>query len=250
MRITVARVVCGIASAGIAAGAQQPQQPQPSPRQAAPIEITGNWVSVVTEEWKWRMVTPAKGDFTSIPLSPAGKEVSDRWEPSMDGSCRAYGAGGLMRMPTRLRISWDGDAALKVEADAGSQTRVLSFDAARVAGARSLQGTSVAVWEPLGGAPPMRNGQRQGPAPGGFGLKVVTTNLLEGWLRRNGATYSDATSIVEYWDTMAFPNTDTWLVVTQIVTDPKYLLNDYVTSMHFKREPDGSKWRPSTCRAS
>jgi hypothetical protein len=225
------------------------QQPPASARQSAPIDITGNWVSVVTEEWKWRMVTPAQGDFTSIPLSPAGKEASDRWTPSMDGSCRAFGAGGVMRMPTRLRIGWEGDTALKVESDAGSQTRVLSFDANRPLGARSLQGASTATWEPLGGPPPMRNGQRLGPAPGGSGLKVVTTNLLEGWLRRNGAAYSEAATILEYWDTMTFPNDDTWLVVTQIVTDPKYLLNDYVTSMHFKREPDGSKWRPTSCRA-
>ena len=220
-----------------------------TPRQAAPIDVTGNWVSVITEEWRWRMVTPPKGDFTSIPLSPAGKEASDRWEPSMDGSCLAYGAGGVMRMPTRLRIAWDGDAALRVEADAGQQTRRLSFDAGspqprprRCKACRSPPGSR------CGGQPIMRNGQRIGPAPAGGTLKVMTTSLAEAWLRRNGAAYSTSASIVEYWDTMRFPNGDVWLVVTQIVSDPEYLLNDYTTSMHFKREADGSKWRPSPCR--
>jgi hypothetical protein len=239
-------ITLSVMAAVAALGAQTPAPT--TPRQAAPIDITGNWVSVITEEWRWRMVTPPKGDFTSIPLSPVGKEASDRWEPTMDGSCRAYGAGGLMRMPTRLRINWDGDATLRVEADAGQQTRTLSFVAARAPGARSLQGVSVANWEPLGGAAPMRNGQRLGPAPAGGTLKVVTTNLVEGWLRRNGAAYSDDASILEYWDTMRFPNDDVWLVVTQIVSDPTYLLNEYTTSMHFKREADGSKWHPTPCR--
>ena len=237
---------------GVALGAQQqagPTAPPPTPRQAAPIDVTGNWVSVITEEWRWRMITPPKGDFTSIPLSPAGKEASDRWEPSMDGSCLAYGAGGVMRMPTRLRIAWDGDAALRVEADAGQQTRRLSFTSAPAAAAApSLQGVSVAAWEPLGGQPIMRNGQRSGPAPAGGTLRVTTTSLAEAWLRRNGASYSTSATILEYWDTMRFPNDDVWLVVTQIISDPKYLLNDYTTSMHFKREADGSKWRPSPCR--
>jgi len=248
-RLSLPLMIGLLSSVGLGAQLQAGQSAAAqTPRQAAPIDITGNWVSVITEEWRWRMVTPPKGDFTSIPLSPAGKEASDRWEPSMDGSCRAYGAGGLMRMPTRLRIAWDGDVALRVDADAGQQTRRLSFDAVPAGTAPSLQGVSIAAWEPLGGQPNMRNGQRAGPAPAGGTLKVVTTNLQEGWMRRNGAAYSASASILEYWDTMRFPNGDVWLVVTQVISDPRYLLNDYTTSMHFKREADGSKWRPSSCR--
>ena len=79
-------------------------------------------------------------------------------------------------------------------------------------------------------------------------MKVVTTNLSEGWLRKNGVTYSESTSLLEYWDRVTFPNGDTWLVVTSVVSDPRYLLNDYTTSMHFKREADGSKWKATPCR--
>ena len=186
-----------------------------------------------------------KGDYISLPLSDEGRRVADAWTPAMDGSCKAYGAGGVMWLPTRLRISWDGDRVLKVETDAGQQTRLLGFDATRAAGSRSLQGFSVAAWEPIGGRPYARNGTRAGtPAPDGT-LKVVTTNLSEGWLRRNGAPYSESTTLTEYWDRVAFPNGDDFLAVTIVLDDPKYLTGEYTRSAHFKREPDASKWRPS-----
>src|SRR5262245_26132624 len=149
-----------------------------------------------------------------------------------------------MRMPTRLRISWDGDDVMKVESDAGQQTRLLQFAAKAQSGARSLQGFSRAEWEPIGG--PGSRGGRGGAPP--VTLKVVTTNLLEGWLRRNGIPYSQETTLTEYWDRVAFPNGDVWLTVSQYVNDPKYLTGDYTTSMHFKKEPDGAKWKPAPCR--
>ena len=98
-------------------------------------------------------------------------------------------------------------------------------------------------------AVPAGRGGRGGGPPPPVALKVVTTNLLEGWLRRNGVPYSDATTLTEYWDRVAFPNGDVWLTVSQYVSDPKYLTAEYTTSMHFKREPDGSKWKPAPCRA-
>ncbi len=249
------RLIClmAFAVAGPLAGshpaAQQPAAPQPpraplTPRAAAPQDLTGYWVSVVTEDWRWRMVTPPKGDYISIPLSDEGRRVAFAWDPQTDGSCRAYGAAGLMRMPTRLNITWQGDDVIKVESDAGQQTRLLQFAPKGAPGARSLQGFSVAEWEPLGVAGAGRAG---GPPPP-RALKVVTTNLLEGWLRRNGIPYSDQTTLTEHWDRVAFPNGDVWLTVSQYVSDPKYLTGEYTTSMHFKREPDGSKWKPAPCR--
>jgi len=246
--LTYLVAVAAAALAGSSPAAQQPQAqatPVPaSPRAAAPHDLTGYWVSVVTEDWRWRMTTPPKGDFISIPLSDEGRRVAFQWDPKTEGSCKAYGAAGLMHIPTRLNISWQGDDVLKVESDAGRQTRLLRFSPKSPAGERSLQGFSVAEWEPLGVAGPGRAG---GPMPP-RALKVVTTNLLEGWLRKNGVPYSDQTTLVEHWDRVAFPNGDVWLTVSQYVSDPKYLMGEYTTSMHFKREPDSSKWRPSPCR--
>jgi hypothetical protein len=240
----------GASIMGGSATAQQPATTSRTPRAAAPVDLTGNWVSVVTEEWLWRMRTPPKGDYTSIPLSDEGRRAADQWDPATDGSCKAYGAAGLMRIPTRLRISWEGEQALKVEADAGTQTRMLHFDGTRQPGARSLQGLSIAEWEPIGSPPVLRNGRAIGAgSPQGGTLKVRTTNLSGGWLRKNGVPYSENASMLEYFDRMTFPNGDSWLVVTSVVSDPRYLLNDYTTSMHFKREPDGAKWKPTACRA-
>src|SRR5579872_7523026 len=143
-----------------------------TPKQQAPIDLTGYWVSIVTEDWRYRMVTPPKGDTASVPLNPAGRRIADAWDPAKDEAsgeaCKSYGAPGLMRVPGRLHITWDGDTVLKVEADAGTQTRMLKFGPSAVAGPPSLQGNSVATWE---GLPPAGRGGAPPPAPRGS-LKV------------------------------------------------------------------------------
>ena len=77
------------------------------------------------------MATPPKGDFLGVPLNPAGRGAANAWDPVKDEAdgdqCRAYGVGGLMRMPTRLHITWQDDDTLKIETDAGAQTRILNF---------------------------------------------------------------------------------------------------------------------------
>src|SRR5215510_13868994 len=103
----------------------------PSPRAGAPIDLAGYWVSLVTEDWRFRVATPAKGDYTSVPLNPAGRKVADAWDPAKDEAggeaCRGYGVGGVMRLPGRLRIGWQDDRTLKLETDTGTQTRLLAF---------------------------------------------------------------------------------------------------------------------------
>jgi hypothetical protein len=225
--------------------AQPAAQPPSTPRGRAPIDLTGYWVAIVNEDWRWRMVTPPKGDVASVPLNPEGTKVANAWDPATDGSCLAYGAAGLMRMPTRLNITWQDDRTIKVETDAGQQTRMLRFDAGTPPAPRSLQGHSVAQWEPApqpgrGGGPPQ--------IPKFGNLKVTTTNLTAGWLRRNGVPYSENATVTEYFDRFQAPNKDEWLVVTTIVSDPKYLNQDFVTSSHFKKEANGAKWSPAPCK--
>jgi hypothetical protein len=236
----------GALLAGLRFAAQQPPAPQgaSTPRTSAASDLTGYWVSIVTEDWRWRMVTPPKGDFISIPLSDEGRRVAFAWDPKSDGSCRAFGAAGLMRMPTRLNITWQGDDVLKVESDAGQQTRLLQFAPAAPSGARSLQGFSAAEWEPLGVAGPVRAG---GPPPP-RALKVVTTNLRAGWLRANGVPYSAQAVVTEHFMRFAVPEAGEWLTVRTVIDDPTYLVQSFMTSTNFKREADGSKWNPTACR--
>ena len=98
-------------------------QAPPSPQAQAPIDLTGWWVSVVTEDWRWRMVTPPKGDYTSIPINNEGRRVGAEWDPARDeregNACKAYGAAAIMRVPGRLHITWQDERTLKIETDAG-----------------------------------------------------------------------------------------------------------------------------------
>ena len=159
--------------------AQQPRQPAvapQTPRTTAPYDITGYWVSVVMEDWRWRMITPPPGDYASVPLNAAGREAADSWDREADiangNECRPYGAGGIMRVPGRVRIGWEDDDKLKLETDAGQQTRLFHFVAFTPSASPTWQGDSVASWEMVGAT-------RGRPATGGS-LKVVTTGMKTG----------------------------------------------------------------------
>ncbi len=236
-----------------------PPAPPVNPRQIAPQDFTGYWVAVVTEDWRWRMMTADKGDTASVPLNSVGKALADKWDPDKDiadgEQCKAYAAPGLMRMPTRLHITWVNDDTLRVDTDAGMQTRLFHFNSTAPADLQpSWQGYSVAEWDGLkqGGMfrlPTTTLGAGQQPrAPEGY-LKVVTTHLRAGYLRKNGVPFSANATLEEYFDGFTEPNGDTWLVVTAIVTDPAYLAQPFITSSQFKKEPDGSKWDPTPCEA-
>src|SRR5215204_4683100 len=188
--------------------------PPPAARDAAAIDLTGNWVSVVVEDWKWRMVTPKKGVYDSLPLNAEARKVADSWDPAKDEAageqCRAYGAANIMRVPGRLRISWEDGNTLKIDTDAGTQTRLLRFGPAAEAvrlksdaasGEPTWQGHSVAQWE---------------YAAGGRGAA------------RNG---------------------DQWMTVTTKVEDPVYFTRPYLTTTDFKKLRDTAGWNPSPCSA-
>jgi hypothetical protein len=252
-----------------------PQQPQ-TPRSIAPIDLTGYWVSIVTEDWRWRMMTPAKGDYASVPINDEGRRVADTWNLAKDEAsglaCKPYGIGNIMRMPGRLHITWQDDKTLKAEFDAGTQTRLLRFAPSTSSGqaapgakpaAPSWQGDSAAQWQVAGqavdvdrnGIPQVAGGGgrggrgRRGAPPSGGSLFVTTTNFREGYLRKNGVPYSANATITEYFDKVGpEPNGDVILLVRTVIDDPKYLQMPFITSTHFKLEKDGSKWNPSPCK--
>jgi len=186
-----------------------------------------------------------------VPLNDEGRRVADQWDFSQDGRCEAYGAGALLRMPTRLRIRWDGAARLVLETDAGRQIRNFDFGAQAPAGARSLQGQSAAKWvtPPRNPGGPGLAGAGGGPASNGGYLEVKTSNLSPGWLRRNGVPYSEDAAVTEYFARFAAPNGAEWLIVTTIVDDPRYLTQRFVVSNHFRKETEGGHWNPRACGA-
>ena len=220
------------------------QAPGPGPtglaREIAPINLTGQWVAVISEDWRWRMITPARGDFPSIPMNLEAQLLAEAWDPAADEAadeaCKAYGAPGLMRGPTRLRLSWLDDDTLQLESDYGMQTRLFHFDGAPSDGANTWQGVSTAEWI-------------LADQPGYGSMESVTTQLRPGYLRKNGVPYSDNTVFTEYWDVHVQDNGDRYLVVTNRVEDPVYLQLPWLTAIHFKKEDDPGKWDPTPCDA-
>lgn len=214
-------------------------------RDLAALDLTGYWVSVITEDWKFRMVTPRKGVYDSLTLNAEGRRVADTWDAAGDEAageqCRSYGAANIMRVPGRLHITWQDDHTLRIDTDAGTQTRLFHFDAAGAAAPEpTWQGHSVAHWESASAA---RGSARQGS------LKVVTTNLRAGYVRKNGAPYSAKAVVTEYFDLNAMPNGDRWMTVTTKVEDPVYFRGPYLTTSDFKKLPDASGWNPTPCSA-
>ncbi len=250
--IAVSRAPMLDAQAGRAGG------PPRTAKAAAPVDLTGYWVSVVTEDWRWRMLTPAKGDFAGVPLNPAGRALGLAWDPAKDeasgNACKAYGAPAIMRVPGRLHITWHDDDTLKIETDAGTQTRLLPFGRQPPATTKpSWQGASVAQWEGIVRGPgepdflPIALNPREGTR--GRSLEVTTTHLRPGYLRKNGVPYSGRTVLKEYFDLSTERNGDIWFVVTTIVEDPEYLTTPFVTTTNFRKQADATGWNPTACAA-
>ena len=217
-------------------------QPPRAPKAAAPIDLTGYWVSIVTQDWRWRMVTPRKGDYQGVQLTSEAAKVADAWDPAKDEAageqCKSYGAAAVMRVPGRLHITWDNDTTLKIETEAGTQTRLLHFGGEPPKnGDPTWQGYSSAEWEQAAvGRGEPRNGD----------LKVVTTKLRPGYLRKNGIPYSENAIVTEWYDRHNDAS-GTWLVVSTEVKDPQYLTVPFITSTHFKKLPDNTPWKPEAC---
>jgi len=241
--IVLLAAATGLNNDAAAQGAQRGQQPPRSPQAAAPIDLTGYWVSIVTEDWRFRMVTPSKGDYASLPLNAEGRRVADTWDLAKDeaagNQCKAFGVGNVMRNPGRVRITWENENTLRIDMDAGTQTRELHFGESQPPAQPTWQGHSVASWE-------MRAQGRGQQQPRGGSLKVVTTHMRPGYLRKNGVPYSENTVVTEYFDRHSDYGAE-WFTVTTIVNDPKYLTDEFITSTHFRKEPDGSKFSPTPC---
>ncbi len=247
------------------AGAQAPAAK--TPRAAAPQDLTGYWVSIVTELWRYRMMVPDKNDYQYVPLNPEGRRVADTWDPAKDqasgNECKSYAAPAIMQVPGRLHIYWQDDGTLRMDIDSGTQTRLFHFGgSAPQSEAPTWQGFSVASWEGDENID-TRDGQG-GPIQDAAGrlvpgrvlrqadyLKVVTTRLRPGYVQKNGIPYSGNATLEEDFDTFSDPYSgNTWLTVTSVVSDPQYLIEPLFTHAHFKKIPDSSGWDPTPCRAN
>jgi len=231
------------------------QAPERSSMEVAPIELTGYWTALITDDWQYRMIVPARGDYSWVPLNAEGRRVADTWDPERDEAageaCKGYAAPAIMRLPTRLHITWENADTLRVETDTGSQTRLFHFNQPQPQGARTWQGHSVARWLYPGA------GQQAGAfrddavveTSGGGSLQVDTSYLRPGYLRRNGVPYSEDAFMTEFFNVLTGAEGEQYLAIQTFVDDPVYLTQHFMRTLQFKREPDGSMWQPTQCSA-
>jgi hypothetical protein len=253
-RLHLATVLVCCASVALVAqqrgGGQRggPPQAPPSPKAVAPFDPSGYWVALVSDEWRYRMITPPKGNVDYVPVNAAGRGAAAAWDPAKDEAageqCRAYGAGGVMRLPVRLHITWVDDRTLKMEIDAGTQTRLLRFGGPAPADVENTwQGYSVADWQTPGfgrGAPqPPRYGQ----------LRVVTTHLRPGYLRKNGVPYGSGAVLTEYVQHLKDDDGSEYLAITSLLDDSQYLQQPWVRTNQFRKQADATGWNPTPCSA-
>src|SRR5712691_10610985 len=112
---------------GAVPGYGQRGGPPPTAQADAPFDLTGYWVSVITQNWRLRMVVPPRGDYIGIPLNEASKKIADAWDPAKDeaagNQCKGYNAAIIMTQPERLHLTWQDANTLRMDIDAGTQTR-------------------------------------------------------------------------------------------------------------------------------
>jgi hypothetical protein len=227
--------------------AQRPAAPPRTAQAAAPLDLTGYWVSQIVDEWRFR-VTPQKGDIAYLPINAEARKVAMAWDPDKDtaesSQCKAYGAVGVMQRPGRLRVSWKDENTLEIDADAGTQTRLLHFGPTAAPDTNpTWQGYSVAQWQVRSGP----RGAAVSARPQDGSLKVVTTKMRPGYIRKNGVPYSGSAVLTEYINVLTGQQGDLYLAVTASVEDPAYLNQPFLRTYTFKKVADGSGWDPTPC---
>ena len=241
--IPVAIMVIAAAATSHGQNAVPGTSPDQSARTSAPIDITGYWVSQIVDEFRHR-VAPQKGDLTFVPLNMDGTRIAKAWNPdAKENECKAYGAVGLLQRPGRLHITWSDENTLRIDADAGTQTRFLHFVGDATVARPTLQGYSAARWEMSGGGGRGRGGavEKRGS------LAVVTTKMTPGYIRKNGVPHSANARLTEYFALLAGPGGQVYLIDTATVDDPSYLTAPFIRSYIFKKLPDASGWEPTPC---
>jgi len=220
-------------------------------RAGAPFDMTGYWVSVVGEDWRWRAF-PTRGDYGAVPLNQAARQIADAWDPAKDAAageaCKAFAAPSVMRIPGRLHITWQDDQTLKIETDSGKQTRLFYFGNPPQDKVEDFQGSSKAEWDlgnaGAGGLFFGRGGAAAGPSGS---LKVVTNRMKPGYATRNGVPFSNNATLTEYYDLVKEKSGVEYLILTSSLDDSTYMSQPMWTATHFKKQADSAGFMPVGC---
>jgi hypothetical protein len=201
----------------------------------AQIDLAGMWGQRFHEDSPERGGGPEIGDYTGLPVNDAARLRADSWTASKwtmpERQCEPHPADYGPRGPASLRIESVVDpisqdvAEWHVTIMWQLQRRIIYMDGRPHPSAHaqhSWQGFSTGEWE---------NGM----------LKVTTTHLKEGWVRRNGLPRSDKATLTEY-----FIRNDDYLTLVTIVDDPVYLTEPLVRTSDWVLDP-GVQLSPFSC---
>ena len=210
-------------------------------RASAPIDLTGYWVAVVNEDWRYRMVTPAKGDYGGVRSrrkrcrsSTTGIRPQTRRREECKSWCRrGHAAAGSASHHLAGRHHTEGRGG---RGHANASLSIPGRPAA--AGTPTWQGDSTAQWERGGG---------RGAPPVGGSLTVVTRNMRPGYLRKNGVPARERDRhgafrpvAISWWPDARRHHGGRRSAVSTAATHRQ---------LAFQRKADGSKWDPTPCSA-
>lgn len=183
------------------------------------FNMTGMWTAMYHEDELERTDpgSPA-GDYLGMPINDEARLRADTWDADLvsvlEHQCIPHSAIYAMRAPSNLKISTiDDPASGQIVAFIvdGTYTgpRTIWMDGRphpSEFAAHTWSGFSTGAWE-------------------GDTLRVETTHLKAGYLRRNGVMFSDQAVLTEFFDLH-----DKYLTLTSIVEDPVYLTEPLVRS--------------------
>ncbi|HEX4999295.1 MAG TPA: hypothetical protein VFY29_13795, partial [Terriglobia bacterium] len=182
----------------------------------------------------------------------AARQMAGAWDPARDAAageaCKAFAAPSVMRIPGRLHVSWQDDQTLKIETDAGKQTRLFYFGNPPENAPEDYQGSSKAEWD-LGNAGAgglFFGGGGAASGPSGS-LKVVTTRMKPGYVTRNGVPFSNNATLTEYYDLVTEKSGTQYLILTSVLDDPTYMSQPMWTATNFKKQGDATGFSPVGC---
>ena len=191
----------------------------------AQVDLAGVWADRITEDSYERSGGPPLGDYQGIPLNDAGRMKADSHDHSEwslpEFQCRPHPGPYQWRALGAVRISEDIDPVSR-----------------ELRGFRLEYLRSMDRWiymdgrpHPPAWAPHSWSGFSTGKWDGNM-LVVTTTHLKGAYLRRNGASFSDKATMMEY-----ITRHGDYLLITMIVTDPVWLEEPFIQTTHYELDP-------------
>jgi hypothetical protein len=201
----------------------------------AQVDLSGEWGQKVHEDLPERGHGPEIGDYTGLPINDQARARADAWTAEKwtmpEHECEPHPADYAPRGPGSMRI-W-------------ADMNPLSFDITAWHTELNWMQPLRTIYmdhrpHPSEDAPPTWQGFSTGEWSGDM-LKVTTTHLKEGWIRRNGLPRSDRATMTEYY----IRHGDYFTLVT-MVQDPVYFTEPFVRTSNWILDL-GYQPVPSTC---